>query len=655
MIGVCSFLAPPRAAAQDGDTFPGIPAEVTGESELVPELGAFRSEITDLSAPSDATFDAKGRIIIADEGSHQIKVYAAREEGVTNWQRIAAWGRRGTGPGELLRPSGVAVSSDGDIFVADRGNHRILVFRADGTFARAWGGFGAKPGQLNTPTRVAVDGARVYVVDEGNHRIEIFDHEAIHQKSIGGYGTGDGQFRRPTGVAVDYGGHIYITDGDNARVQRFDADGKFLNAWSQWGPYPGFIMNPTGIQIQSGRAYVADSDNHRVHVFEVDGQFLYRFGVHAVRPREGGGRLHYPNSIAVSPNGKSAVVCEAFENRCQVFGVVTPDTPEDPLAGSGLDLTLVSHYGERADVDGRSMAVTEPESHSVLVFDLTPREPVWITQIGTYGRRNGEFIRPTDVKLDAGKSMLYVCDAGNCRVQIFKLSPPPADALKFDPLMAKFATSIDLMERAHASACEEHRAAAAGIEPTAIERDKQGNSYFLDGVHRRIWRFDQNWKVAAVWGDRGNEGDRWMRPTDITWDEKTQRLWVVDAERRCAFAYDRDGKFVETLRPRADLGMVEPFGLAVGPDNSFYLTDTGDDHILKYDKDGQYVKHWGRRGLGAGEMYRPTSIHLGPDGRLIVIDFGNHRGAYFSTDGEFLDVFGSRFFTAPARRSRQRD
>ncbi len=634
-------------SAQTEGIEPHTLADIRPDQQVIHELGAYQSTISDLRNPTDVAFDSQGRIYIADEQSHQIRIYGSDS------QRVAAWGRRGTAPGELNRPGGLAISRDGEIFVADSGNHRVQVFDADGAFIRSWGGYGRGKGQFNNPTRVAVNDGRVYVVDEGNHRVEVFDREAIHQFTIGRYGKSDGEFRRPTGVAVDPLGNVYVADGDNARVQRFDASGKFIKAWSQWGPYPGFIMNPSGIQVQSGRVYVADGDNHRVHVFDVDGGYLYRFGVHAVRPREGNGRLHYPNAVAIAPNGVRAVVCEGFENRCQLFGIVTPETPKDPLANSGLDLTLVSHYGQRCDVDGRLMAITEPESHSVLVYDLSAKEPIWITQIGTYGGRNGEFVRPTDVKLDTSRSLLYVCDAGNRRIQTFRLSPPPADAIRFDPLMAKFASSIDLCQRARAGADSREHVDVADIEPTAIERDENGNTYILDATHRRLLKFDAEWNLSGFWGQFGRVGGGWGRPTDLVYHRATKTLRVVDADRRCIFLYHVDGSAAGTLRPRSDLGVVEPFGMCVDDDGSVYVTDMGADRILKYDNEGQFLRHWGSPGLGAGELYRPTSIQLDHNGRLIVIDFGNHRGAYFSTDGEFIDVFGSRFFTAPARQQRK--
>ena len=74
----------------------------------------------------------------------------------------------------------MAVAADGSVYVADRGNHRIQKFDADGVFVTKWGSSGTGNGQFNLPFGVAVaaDGS-VYVADRGNHRIQKFD-AALH-------------------------------------------------------------------------------------------------------------------------------------------------------------------------------------------------------------------------------------------------------------------------------------------------------------------------------------------------------------------------------------------------------------------------------------------------------------------------------------------
>ena len=88
---------------------------------------------------------------------------------------MRAFGRRGSGAGELQNPCGVAVDGAGNVVVADFGNHRIVIFTAAGEVVRAFGREGSGAGELKGPTGVAVDGAgNVVVADAGNSRIVLF-------------------------------------------------------------------------------------------------------------------------------------------------------------------------------------------------------------------------------------------------------------------------------------------------------------------------------------------------------------------------------------------------------------------------------------------------------------------------------------------------
>jgi sugar lactone lactonase YvrE len=89
-------------------------------------------------------------------------------------------------------------------------------------------------------------------------------------------------------------------------------------------------------------------------------------------------------------------------------------------------------------------------------------------------------------------------------------------------------------------------------------------------------------------------------------------------------------------------------------DGSVFVTDAATHRVVKFDRDGNVLRAWGRQGLGAGEFYKPRGVTIDGAGRLIVIDHGNHRGQIFSQDGEFIEAFGSRFFTKPARGPERR-
>ena len=125
----------------------------------------------------------------------------------------------------------IAVDSTGALYLADTGNHRILVFDTTGAILRQWGGLGTAPGALNGPWGLAIDpNDQVYVADTDNHRIQVFTRMGEFltewgKKDVNGLpvsGTGNGEFNGPASLAFDNStGQLYVSDSNNHRVQVF--------------------------------------------------------------------------------------------------------------------------------------------------------------------------------------------------------------------------------------------------------------------------------------------------------------------------------------------------------------------------------------------------------------------------------------------------
>ena len=188
--------------------------------------------------------------------------------------RVLVATSRGEPRGELVfpfqRPVAVA-SGAGRLYVADSKACRIQVFTLAGKWIQSIGASGSGPGELNRPTHVAVEAnGTVYVADSLNSRVQVFECEGRFIRTIGGPGDSSGHFGRPKGIAVDGCGHVFVVDALFGVVQVFSQTGALLLDFGEPGGDNGQFWLPTGIAVNDcGLMVVADSYNHRLQLFQM--------------------------------------------------------------------------------------------------------------------------------------------------------------------------------------------------------------------------------------------------------------------------------------------------------------------------------------------------------------------------------------------------
>lgn len=247
-----------------------------------------------LDDPRGVATDAAGNIYIADSGNNRVrKVDTAGL--ITTIAGTGVAGLTGDGgPGTLANlnhPGHLAVDSAGNVYIADTSNSRIRKLTSAGIITTVAGssnillgdGGLATSARLSQPTGIALDTVgNLYVADNGNNRIRKVDTAGIITTVAGNGGqgfSGDGGFatsaalNRPWGVAIDPVGNIVFTDSNNHRIRQVTL-GLFINTIA--GSAGGFsgdggpaatarFLNPRGISVDAaGGVYIADSFNWRV-------------------------------------------------------------------------------------------------------------------------------------------------------------------------------------------------------------------------------------------------------------------------------------------------------------------------------------------------------------------------------------------------------
>jgi uncharacterized protein (TIGR03437 family) len=280
-----------------------------------------------LSYPYGVSVDAAGDLFIADSNNYRIRKVAngvittVAGNGTTGFG-----GDNGPAASAQVQPFGVAVDSAGSVYIADAQNNRIRKV-TNGVITTVAGngtaGFGGDNGpatnaQLYEPSGVAVDSAgNVYIADTFNNRVREVSGGVITTvagNGTEGFGGGDGgpatsaQLFYPSGVAVDSASNLYIADTDGQRIRKV-ANGVITTVAGGSAASPGdYLSFPDGVAVDSaGNLYIADTYNHSIR--KVSNSVMTTVagnGTHGFSGDNGpatSAQLYYPSGVAVDSAG----------------------------------------------------------------------------------------------------------------------------------------------------------------------------------------------------------------------------------------------------------------------------------------------------------------------------------------------------------------
>jgi len=441
---------------------------------------------------------------------------------------------------------------------------------------------------------------------------------------------------------------MLVVDRDNHRIQSFAADGTWIREWGDRGAFPGLLSAPSSIDVVDGLVYVSEELNHRVSVFGPGGRFLYQWGMHPVVPRQGEGAIHYPRSVDVSADGDRALVAEPFERRVQLFEPFEGGVAEARSQPMPSKESILSHFGRFLAADGDLLAMWEPESGSVVVFDLSGETGINITVFSNHGDGWDDIGRLGALHVDADVQEVIISDPVNDRLQRWRLDRGDEDYIKYDPFMARLVSATDLART---------RAGLDRIDPDrnwltprieAFGRARADGAPLLaaDGANGVVIALDRELDPIAIVADC-------VRPLALVPADRGVYLVETDG----SIARISDDEVTPVLEPTGWLmGGVAYLPGAEGPGRIFCSAvedDTLQARTLVADAFASAPDaEWGGTGDADGQLHAPSGLGIVDGNRIVVVDQGNHRAQIFSPDGSWLSTFSlSSGYNTPRRRA----
>jgi len=178
---------------------------------------------------------------------------------------------------------------------------------------------------------------------------------------------------------------------------------------------------------------------------------------------------------------------------------------------------------------------------------------------------------------------------------------------------------------------------------SGVAINSKGHIFVLSRGPQPVMEFDADGNYIRAFGE-----GLFDRPHGLRIDAE-DNIWATDGGSHIVLKFSPQGRVLMVLGVRGSPGewhayghlrlFTEPNDVAIGPTGDIFVTQghgKGDSRVLKFDKDGNHINSWGKKGTAPGEFDVPHSIAIDTDGLVYVADRGNQRLQIFDADGKFI-------------------
>ena len=603
--------------------------------------------------PLGLAVDAKGNVFIADTENHLIRKVTPKG-GVTT---LAGSGQGyGNGKGRkamFSRPSAVATKGSKYVYVADSANHVIRRIRSSGA-VELIAGAPLEPGsadgkrskaRFSFPSGIAVksDGT-VYVADTGNHTIRkisaagrVTTLAGVVGQSGGKDGTGAAaRFNEPRQLALDAKGNLYVTDG--TALRKVTPSGKVSTLATDFSSLGGVCVTP------KGEIFVSDANASVVALVKSAGAVEFVAGSEWQAGTQNGvgssARFDAPGQLAWNGPLKSLVL---VDTRNHLVRKVSPARKVTTLAGRA-GRGAADGTGSKAQFDSPmgitvkkgNVYVADAGNHIIRSITAKGKVKTWSGTQGEVGNENGKrgvgtMYFPNSLVF-ASNGSGYVADA-SCRVRKISASGVTSSFVG-QPQFSGFKNGKGID--------------ALFTTPHGLAIDKKGNIYVTDTDNHVIRKVTPSGKVTTFAGTPGVAGDKngsranalFNQPWGIAIDAE-QNLYVSDFGShtiRKISIKDRVSTFAGAANEIGNTDgqgsvarFVGPRGIALDKRGNLYVCDSGNGVIRRIAITGSVTTIAGlageagdQDGTGKAARFRyPCAIAVDSKGVVYVADQGN--------------------------------
>src|SRR5579871_1264998 len=602
------------------------------------------------------------------------------------------------------KPAGVTTDLAGNLYFTSLN----CVFKVDATgmlmlmagnsrAGYAGDGGPATSAELNGPTGVALDSAgNLYIADTGNARIRRVSVTGL-MTTVAGNGTpgysGDNgpattaQLNVPTGIAIDGGGYIYIADTENSVIRQVAPSG-IITSFAGVGAAGYFgdgglaaqaqLNNPQGMALDNfGDLFIADTGNDVIRMVAPSG-FIRTVAGNGNNNLAGGG-FSGDGGTATSAelNGPAAVAVDALGN---LYIADSNNFRIRKVASGGIISTIAGNGVPGFSGDGGSATAAQLTSPTSIALDKSGRiyfadranfrirvisSSASISTIAGNGvagysgdggpALSAQFNSPSDIAVSSvsGATAIYVVDGGNARVRQIS-SNGIVNTIVGNGIAGYSGDQI--------------AASTAELNfPRGIAVDSSGNIYISDAGNGRVRKVSANGTITTVAGNGviGFSGDGVSAtqaalnyPAGLAVD-RSGNLYIADTGNNRVRKVS--GGVINTVAGNGTLGYAGdgdtavnaalnyPSGLAFDPAGNLYIADTGNAVVRKVDSSGSIntIAGTGVAGFSgdggpalAAQLDDPSRIAFDSSGNMYIADTANGRIREVTPAGNILTVAG---------------